>query len=100
MNINKIDNAYKILRKTLSNKYEEKEWNEFFMLNKILGYSSVESLKEEFKSTNVITIRNHIKLNIKSELSGEGAGLIFIKELGNFSNMCLHSLVNGFRKMF
>ena len=50
-------------------------------------------LKNEFKTGKSVSIKNRIKLNIKNEISGAGAGLIFIKELGNFSNMCLYSLI-------
>ena len=93
MNIDEINDAYKILRKSLSNKYEEKEWNEFFTLSKIFGYIDDKDLKDEFKSGKSISIKNRIKLNMKNEISGAGAGLIFINQLGNFSNMCLYSLI-------
>ena len=93
MNIHKIKNAYISLKKTLNNIYDENEWNEFFTLGKILGYIDNVSLKEEFKNKKNFTIKNKIKLNIINELNGTGAGLILIHELGNFSNMCLYSLV-------
>ena len=93
MNIHKIKNAYISLKKTLNNIYDENEWNEFFTLSKILGYINNVSLKEEFKNKKNFTIKNKIKLNIINELNGTGAGLILIHELGNFSNMCLYSLV-------
>ena len=50
-------------------------------------------MNKEIKFNDGINIKNHIKLNIMNELSGSGAGLILIKELGYFSNMCLYSLV-------
>ena len=93
MNINKIKNAYMALRKTLNNIYDEKDWNEFFLLSKIFGYTDVNTLKNELEKSKSITIKNKIELNIISELNGSGAGLLFIGELGNFSNMCLYSLV-------
>ena len=94
MNIDKIKNAYNILKKTLNNIYEEKEWEEFFILSKIFGYMDSTTLKNDFKSGKEISIKKRIKLNIINELDGSGAGLIFLNELGNFSNMCLYSLVN------
>ena len=94
MNIDKIKNAYNILKKTLNNIYEEKEWEEFFILSKIFGYMDSTTLKNDFKPGKEISIKKRIKLNIINELDGTGAGLIFLNELGNFSNMCLYSLVN------
>ena len=93
MNIDKIKNAYKTLRKTLNNTYKDTEWNEFFMLSRLLGYIDSQSLNKELKSCGNISIKNNIKLNVKNELNGKGAGLILLKELGNFSNMYLYSLV-------
>lgn len=93
MNINKIKNAYKTLKKSLNNVYDEKEWEEFFLFSRIFGYTDEKSLNKEIKFNDGINIKNHIKLNIMNELSGSGAGLILIKELGYFSNMCLYSLV-------
>ena len=64
MNAHKIKNAYKTLKKTLSDIYDEKEWNEFFFSNMCL-YSLVifqlafgecfELLKSDFEE-------NYIKL--------------------------------------
>ena len=93
MNIDKIKNAEKTLRKIINHKYEEKEWEEFFMLSKLLGYSDNNCFNEELGSNKNILINNNIRLNVKNELNGSGAGLILIKELGNLSNMCLYSLV-------
>ena len=93
MNIPKIKNAYITLKKTLNNIYNEKDWNEFFILSKILGHSDNNLLIKDLKNKKNILIKNRIKLNIINELNGTGAGLILIQELGNFFNMCLYSLV-------
>ena len=44
-------------------------------------------------------LEDKIKLNIKNELNGTGAGLIFVKELRNFSNMFLY-VKNIFEETF
>ena len=93
MNIPNINNAYITLKKILNNIYNEKDWDEFFILSKILGYTDNDILIKDIKKKKKMTIKNRIKLNIINELNGSGAGLILIQELGNFSNMCLYSLV-------
>ena len=93
MNDHKIKNAYKTLKKTLSDIYDEKEWNEFFFWSEALGYTEAKTLAKDLKPGTTMSAKNSIKLKIGPELNGVGAGIIFIKELGNFSNMCLYSLV-------
>ena len=60
----------------------------------MLGYNPDGSVKKDFvkneKINFCVLLEDKIKLNIKNELNGTGAGLIFIKELRNFSNMFLY----------
>ena len=95
MNLDKIKYAYKILKKILNKVYEEKEWDEFYLSSKMLGYNPDGSINKNFKKNEKtsasVLLEDEIKLNIKNELNGTGAGLIFVKELRNFSNMFLYS---------
>ena len=93
MKIDKIKNAYNILKKKMGNEYDEKEWNKFYISSKVLGYNPDGTVKEDNKineKTNMcILLEDKIKLNVQNELNGNGAGLILVKELSNFSNMIL-----------
>ena len=93
MNNNQIKHAYKTLKKTFNDVYEEKEWDEFFFWSEALGYTETKTLTKDLKPGTTLQVKNSIKLKIGCELNGVGAGINFIKELGNFSNMCLYSLV-------
>lgn len=93
MNNNQIKHAYKTLKKTFNDVYEEKEWNEFFFWSEALGYTETKNIAKDLKPGTTLQVKNSIKLKIGCELNGVGAGINFIKELGNFSNMCLYSLV-------
>ena len=103
INIDKIKNAFKILKKNTSGQYDEKEWNDFYISSKMLGYNPDGSVKEDNKKidkANVcVLLEDKIKLNVQNELNGNGAGLIFVKELRNFSNMILYSK-GVFEKVF
>ncbi len=95
MNLDKIKHAYKILKNKISPQYNEKDWNEFYLSSKMLGYNADGNIKEDNKKnekTNLcVLLEDKIKLNVQNELNGTGAGLILIKELRNFSNMILYS---------
>ena len=93
LKIDKIKYADNLLKNKLGNEYNEKDWNEFYLSSKMLGYNPDGSLKEDEKNDKnnlCVLLEDKIKLNIKNELNGTGAGLIFIKELRNFSNMFLY----------
>ena len=94
LNIDKIKNADKILKNKLGTSYKEKDWTEFYLSSKMLGYNPDGTVKKDFvknDKTNIcVLLEDKIKLNIKNELNGNGAGFIFIKELRNFSNMFLY----------
>ena len=96
MNLDKIKNAYKILKKKMSGEYNEKEWDEFYISSKMLGYNPDGSIKKDHKKQEKINLcvllEDKIKLNIQNELNGNGAGFILVKELSNFSNMILYSI--------
>jgi hypothetical protein len=51
------------------------------------------------KTNLCVLLEDKIKLNVKNELNGTGAGLIFVKELRNFSNMFLY-VKNIFEETF
>ena len=95
MNLDKIKHAYKILKNKISVQYDEKEWNEFYISSKMLGYNDDGTIKKDNKQnekTNIcVLLEDKIKLNVQNELNGTGVGLILIKELRNFSNMILYS---------
>ena len=96
MNIDIIKNAYKILKKKqlINGEYSEKEWEEFYISSKMLGYNGDGTIKKDNKNEKTsicVLLEDKIKLNIQNELNGNGAGLILIKELRNFSNMMLYS---------
>ena len=95
MNLDKIKHAYKILKNKISVQYDEKEWNEFYLSSKMLGYNDDGTIKKDNKQnekTNLcVLLEDKIKLNVQNELNGTGVGLILIKELRNFSNMILYS---------
>ena len=101
--IDKIKYADTLLRNKLGNEYNEKDWNEFYLSSKMLGYNPDGSLQKDYekeeKNNLCVLMEDKIKLNIKSELNGTGAGLIFIKELRNFSNMFLY-MKSIFEKVF
>ena len=103
LNIDKIKNADKILKNKLGTSYNEKDWTEFYFSSKMLGYNPDGTVKKDFiknDKTNVcVLLEDKIKLNIKNELNGNGAGFIFIKELRNFSNMFLY-MKSIFEKVF
>ena len=94
LNIDKIKYADKILKNKLGTSYNEKDWNEFYLSSKMLGYNPNGTVNKDFvknEKTNVcVLLEDKIKLNIKNELNGTGAGLIFVKELRNLSNMFLY----------
>ena len=103
LNIDKIKYVDKILKNKLGINYEEKDWNEFYLASKMLGYNpngTVSNDLEKKEKTNVcVLLEDKIKLNVKNELNGTGAGLIFIKELRNYSNMFLY-IKNIFEDVF
>ena len=103
MKIDKIKNAYNILKKKMGNEYDEKEWNKFYISSKMLGYNPDGTVKKDNKineKTNMsVLLEDKIKLNVQNELNGNGAGLILVKELSNFSNMILISN-DIFEKLF
>ena len=95
MNLDKIKHAYKLLKNKISGQYNEKDWNEFYLSSKMLGYNADGTVKKDNKKnekTNLcVLLEDKIKLNVQNELNGTGVGLILIKELSNFSNMILYS---------
>ena len=103
LNIDKIKYAEKILRNKLGTTYNEKDWNEFYLSSKMLGYNPNGTVNKNFvknEKTNLcVLLEDKIKLNVKNELNGTGAGLIFVKELRNFSNMFLY-VKNIFEETF
>lgn len=103
MNINQIKNAHKLLKKQIKNVYDEKEWDGFYLSSKMLGYNpdgtTKGDIKEKEKTNLCVLMEDKIKLNIKNELNGNGAGLILIKELSIFSNMMLY-MKSLFEKVF
>jgi len=103
LNIDKIKYAEKILRNKLGNTYNEKDWNEFYISSKMLGYNPDGTVNKNFekkeKNNLCVLLEDKIKLNVKNELNGTGAGLIFVKELRNFSNMFLY-IKNIFEETF
>ena len=103
LNIDKIKYANKILKNKLGTSYHESDWNEFYLDSKMLGYNPDGSVKKDYvkneKINFCVLLEDKIKLNIKNELNGTGAGLIFVKELRNFSNMFLY-IKNIFEETF
>ena len=95
MNIDKIKAAYNLLKKKLANEYEEKEWIKFFISSKMSGHNPDGTVKKDNKineKTNMcVLLEDKIKLNVQNELNGNGAGLILVEKLSNFSNMILIS---------
>ena len=95
LNIDKIKYADKILKNKLGTDYKEEDWHEFYFSSKMLGYNPNGSVNKDYvkndKINMCVLLEDKIKLNIKNELNGTGAGLIFVKELRNFSNMFLYA---------
>jgi hypothetical protein len=65
MNIPNINNAYITLKKTMNNIYNEKDWDEFFILSKILGYTDNDILIKDIKKKKKMTIKKKLKQNQK-----------------------------------
>ena len=101
--IKEISKAYFIfllkgrIKKDLSKGHKWCEWNQFYMMNDILGYDEDGNPKESKETSNnedemkALLLLQHQSLNIKNELNGTGFGYVFLKELKTIGDMYTNS---------